>query len=95
MLSKIYSATMQGLNAIPVTIEVSSTDSTEGRFIIVGLPDNAVKESQERVLTALNVNGYNVPLKKTVVNMAPADIRKEGSGFDLPMAIGLMLSLEK
>ncbi len=95
MLSKIYSATMQGLNAIPVTIEVSSTDATEGRFIIVGLPDNAVKESQERVLTALNVNGYNVPLKKTVVNMAPADIRKEGSGFDLPMAIGLMLSLEK
>lgn len=95
MLSKVYSATMQGLNAVPVTIEVSSTDATEGRFIIVGLPDNAVKESQERVLTALNVNGYNVPLKKTVVNMAPADIRKEGSGFDLPMAIGLMLSLEK
>ena len=95
MLSKVYSATMQGLNAIPVTIEVNSTDSVEARFIIVGLPDNAVRESQERVLTALNVNGYSVPLKKTVVNMAPADVRKEGSGFDLPMAIGLMLSLEK
>jgi magnesium chelatase family protein len=64
-------------------------------FIIVGLPDNAVKESQERVLSALNVNGYNVPVKKTVVNLAPADVRKEGSGFDLPMAIGLMMALEK
>ena len=71
MLSKVYSATMQGLNAIPVTIEVNTTDSTESRFVIVGLPDNAVKESQERVLTALNVNGYKVPMKKMVVNMAP------------------------
>lgn len=95
MLSKVYSATMQGLQAIPVTIEINSTESTEGRFIIVGLPDNAVKESQERVLSALNVNGYNVPLRKTVVNLAPADLRKEGSGFDLPMAIGLMIALEK
>lgn len=95
MLSKVYSATMQGLQAIPVTIEVNSTESTDGRFIIVGLPDNAVKESQERVLSALNVNGYTVPLRKTVVNLAPADLRKEGSGFDLPMAIGLMMALDK
>ena len=95
MLSKVYSATMQGLQAIPVTIEVSSVEATESRFIIVGLPDNAVKESQERVLSALRVNGYNVPLRKTVVNLAPADLRKEGSGFDLPMAIGLMVALEK
>ena len=86
---------MQGLNAIPVTMEVNTSDSTQAMFVIVGLPDNAVKESQERVLSSLNVNGYNVPLKKTVVNLAPADIRKEGSGFDLPMAIGLMVSLEK
>lgn len=95
MLSKVYTATMQGLNAIPVTMEVNTSDSTQAMFVIVGLPDNAVKESQERVLSSLNVNGYNVPLKKTVVNLAPADIRKEGSGFDLPMAIGLMVSLEK
>ena len=86
---------MQGLNAIPVTMEVNCSDSTMPHFIIVGLPDNAVKESQERVLSALNVNGYNVPVKKTVVNLAPADVRKEGSGFDLPMAIGLMMALEK
>ena len=95
MLSKLYTATMQGLNAIPVTMEVNCSDSTMPHFIIVGLPDNAVKESQERVLSALNVNGYNVPVKKTVVNLAPADVRKEGSGFDLPMAIGLMMALEK
>ena len=75
--------------------EVNCSDSTMPHFIIVGLPDNAVKESQERVLSALNVNGYNVPVKKTVVNLAPADVRKEGSGFDLPMAIGLMMALEK
>ena len=95
MLSKLFTATMQGLNAIPVTMEVNCSDSTMPHFIIVGLPDNAVKESQERVLSALNVNGYNVPVKKTVVNLAPADVRKEGSGFDLPMAIGLMMALEK
>lgn len=95
MLSKLFTATMQGLNAIPVTMEVNCSDSTIPHFIIVGLPDNAVKESQERVLSALNVNGYNVPVKKTVVNLAPADVRKEGSGFDLPMAIGLMMALEK
>ncbi len=95
MLSKVYSATMQGLKAIPVTIEVNSSEAVESRFVIVGLPDNAVKESQERVLSALNVNGYNVPARKTVVNLAPADLRKEGSGFDLPMAIGLLQALEK
>lgn len=95
MLSKLFTATMQGLSAIPVTMEVNCSDSTMPHFIIVGLPDNAVKESQERVLSALNVNGYNVPVKKTVVNLAPADVRKEGSGFDLPMAIGLMMALEK
>ncbi len=95
MLSKLFTATMQGLNAIPVTMEVNCSDSTMPHFIIVGLPDNAVKESQERVLSALNVNGYNVPVKKTVVNLAPADVRKERSGFDLPMAIGLMMALEK
>lgn len=95
MLSKVFSATMQGLSAIPVTIEVNCTEGTENRFIIVGLPDNAVKESQERVVSALNVNGYTVPARKTVVNLAPADVRKEGSGFDLPMAIGLMMALGK
>lgn len=95
MLSKIYTASMQGLNAIPVTIEVSSVESSDWKFVIVGLPDNAVKESQERVVSALSVNGYKISTNRTVVNLAPADVRKEGSGFDLPMAIGLMVALGK
>lgn len=93
MLSKVYSATLQGLNAIPVSIETSSEPSTDhSSFIIVGLPDNAVKESQERVQTALRVNNFSQNERRTVVSLAPADLRKEGSGFDLPIAIGLLAS---
>lgn len=95
MVSKVYSAALQGLDAMVVTVEV---DNFEGggnaKFTIVGLPDNAVKESQERVQSALRVNGYKMPNKSVVVNLAPADVRKEGSGFDLPMAISVMLSCE-
>ena len=93
MLNKIYSATLQGLKALPITIE---TDVYEGnaqpRFVIVGLPDNAVKESQERINAAIRHNGYRLPHKSVVVNLAPADIKKEGSGFDLPIAIGLLIA---
>ncbi len=94
MLTKVYTATLQGLEALPVTMEVNEFGATVYRFVIVGLPDNAVKESQERVTSALRVNGYLIPPKHIVVNLAPADIRKEGSGFDLPMAIGLLASLD-
>ncbi|MCM1312707.1 MAG: YifB family Mg chelatase-like AAA ATPase [Bacteroides sp.] len=94
MLAKVYSATLQGLNALPVAIEVSVTNNVPVRFNIVGLPDNTVRESQDRVLSALHVNGYRIPQKQIVVNLAPADVRKEGSGFDLPIAIGILLSLE-
>lgn len=91
MLTKVYSATLQGLDAIPVTIEVNTSDaSAVPHFIIVGLPDNAVKESQERVRTALRVNNFAAPLCNVIVNLAPADLRKEGSGFDLPIAVGLL-----
>ncbi len=93
MLSKIHSATLQGLDALVVTIEVDNYDSGQTtRFSIVGLPDNAVKESQERIQSALRVNGYKSPFKSVIINLAPADVRKEGSGFDLPMAVGLMQS---
>jgi magnesium chelatase family protein len=95
MLSKVHSATLLGLEAMVVTIEVDNFDGGQSsRFAIVGLPDNAVKESQERVQSALRVNGYKAPFKSVVINLAPADIRKEGTGFDLPMAIGVMLSFE-
>lgn len=93
MVSKIYSAALQGLDAVVVTVEVDNFEGGQNaRFTIVGLPDNAVKESQERVQSALRVNGYKMPNKSVVVNLAPADIRKEGSGFDLPMAISVMMS---
>ena len=93
MFAKVQSATLQGLDAMPVAIEVDSFDSGQtARFTIVGLPDNAVKESQERVQSALRVNHYKTPAQSVVVNLAPADVKKEGSGFDLPIAIGVLIS---
>ena len=95
MVSKIYSAALQGLDAMVVTVEVDNFEGGNNpKFTIVGLPDSAVKESQERVQSALRVNGYKMPNKSVVVNLAPAAVRKEGSGFDLPMAIGVMVSCE-
>lgn len=91
MLTKIHSAALLGLDAMEVIIEADNYDAGQNvRFSIVGLPDNAVKESQERIMSALRVNGYKTPFKNVVVNLAPADMRKEGSGFDLPIAIGIM-----
>lgn len=94
MIAKVSSATLKGLEALPVTIEVNVTSCPQPRFIIVGIPDVAVRESQERVLSALETNGYKIYMKQFVVNMAPADVKKEGSGFDLPIAIGILLSTE-
>lgn len=88
MLVKIFSAAVQGIEATTVTIEVNLTRGT--KFFLVGLPDNAVKESHERILSALQVNGYKFPVAQIIINMAPADIRKEGSAYDLPLAIGIM-----
>jgi len=92
MLIKVSTATLDGLNAVPVTVEVNS--STGLRFSIVGLPDNAVRESHERIMSAFEVNGFKVPGRQIVINLAPADLKKEGSGFDLPMAIGILASTE-
>ena len=95
MVAKVHSAALQGLDAMVVTVEVDNFEGGQNaKFTIVGLPDNAVKESQERVQSALRVNGYKMPNKSVVVNLAPADVRKEGSGFDLPMAICVMLSCD-
>lgn len=88
MLVKVYGAAIQGIDAITVTIEVNSSRGI--KFFLVGLPDSAVKESHERILSALQVNGYKFPTCQIVVNMAPADIRKEGSSYDLPLAIGIL-----
>ena len=88
MLVKVNSASVQGLLAAPVVVEVNATRGI--RFVMVGLPDNAVKESHERIMAAIENSGYQFPSRQITINLAPADVRKEGSGFDLPMAIGIM-----
>lgn len=93
MISKISSATLHGIQALPITIEVNVTQNPQPRFSIVGLPDNAVRESQERVISSLTSNGYKLQMRQIVVNLAPADLKKEGSGFDLPIAIGILMSM--
>ncbi len=88
MLTKVYSASIQGIEAFPVTIE---TDGGAGSlFMIVGLPDTAVKESHQRIVSAISHSGVKFPHKGTTINLAPADIKKEGAAFDLPMAIGVL-----
>lgn len=93
MLSKVYSAAIQGIEAQLVTIETSVEKGCG--FLIVGLPDTSVKESHQRILSALKHSGADVPRKNVVVNLAPADVKKEGSGFDLPMAIGMLTADER
>lgn len=93
MLVKTFGSAVQGINATIVTIEVNVSQGI--RFFLVGLPDNAVKESHERIASALDYNGYKMPHKQIVVNMAPADIRKEGSAYDLALAIGILAADNK
>ncbi|MCM1035347.1 MAG: YifB family Mg chelatase-like AAA ATPase [Paludibacter sp.] len=93
MLVKTFGAAVHGIDAVLVTIEVHLTNGVE--FCLVGLPDNAVKESHERIRSALTVNGYKMPHKRITINMAPADIRKEGAAYDLPLAIGIMAADEQ
>lgn len=88
MLVKSYAAAVQGISATIITIEVNCTKGIQ--FFLVGLPDVAVRESHERIISALQVSGYKFPRSRIVINMAPADIRKEGSSYDLPLAIGIM-----
>lgn len=89
MLVKIKGSAVCGIDATPITIEVNV--SRGAKFILVGLPDNAVKESKERIHVALHRQGFRWPGFKVVVNMSPADVRKEGSAYDLPIAIGVLL----
>jgi magnesium chelatase family protein len=93
MLSKIFSSATIGIDAYIVEVE-TNVEKQIPAFTIVGLPDNAVKESRERVASAIKNSGYDFPLKKITINMAPADIKKEGSSFDLPIAIGLLSATE-
>lgn len=89
MLVKTYAAALQGIDAIVVTVETSVHNGMQ--FTIVGLPDTAVKESHERVRAALAQSGYKMPRMAIVINLAPADVRKEGAAYDLPIALALLV----
>ena len=93
MHAKVISSAILGIDAYEVEIEANLTPTPMPKFITVGLPEGAVKESKERVIAAIKNSGFYFPSKKVVVNLAPADIRKEGSAFDLPIAIGILAAL--
>ena len=88
MLVKTFGAAVQGIDATIITIEVNVSQGI--RFMLVGLPDNAIKESHERIISAIQYCGMKFPHFQVIINMAPADIRKEGSAYDLPLAIGIL-----
>ena len=94
VLSKTISATLIGIEALPAEVEVDITSKGLPHFSLVGLPDTAVKESRDRVRAALKNSGFIFPLKQVTVNLAPADLKKEGSAFDLPIAVGILGSEE-
>lgn len=91
MLVKTYGSAVYGVDAVTITIEVG-IDKTGIKYYMVGLPDNAVKESLQRIEMSLKHIGYKMPRYKIVINLAPADIRKEGSAYDLPIAIGILIA---
>src|SRR5580693_5204014 len=88
MLVKTYGSAVYGVDAITITVEVNVMKGKN--YFIVGLPDNAIKESLQRIESALKTNGFLMPRIKLLVNLAPANIRKSGSAFDLPIAIGIL-----
>jgi magnesium chelatase family protein len=91
MLATIESATLYGLEVIPITVEIDVAVGLPG-MSIVGLPDKAVEEAKERVRSAIANSGYKMPTKRIIVNLAPADVKKEGASFDLPIAIGILIT---
>lgn len=93
MLATLQSCTLLGIDGLPVNVEVDIRSGLPN-FTIVGLPDNAVRESRDRVKAAIDNCGYSFPNKKIIVNLAPAEVKKEGSGFDLPIAIGILSAIE-
>ncbi|MCX7956378.1 MAG: YifB family Mg chelatase-like AAA ATPase [Endomicrobia bacterium] len=94
MLSKVYSGTVNGIEGFLVEVEVDISSGLPS-FNIVGLPDTAVRESKERVSSAIRNSGFDFPSKKITVNLAPADLKKEGAGFDLPIAVGILAAIGK
>jgi len=94
MLSRVCSAAVNGIDAYPVEVEVNAGWG-DTLIVVVGLPDAAVKESKDRVATALSNSGFKFPMGRTTINLAPADVKKEGPSFDLPIAIGILAASEQ
>jgi magnesium chelatase family protein len=90
MLATVHSAALQGIDAEPVLVEVNTGEAGVPELILVGLPDAAVKESEDRVFSALSNTGLHMPRNRTTINLAPGDLRKEGPCYDLPIALGLL-----
>jgi magnesium chelatase family protein len=93
MLIRTFASAVTGIDAVTITIEVNVSRGV--KFMLVGLPDVAVKESQQRIESSLRALGFHWPGKQVLINMAPADIRKEGSSYDLPLAMGILIADEK
>ena len=94
MLAKVYSAAVYGVDAYEIEIEVNAS-SGNPVIVVVGLPDTAVKESKDRVTTAVANSGYRWPRGRTTINLAPADVKKEGPSFDLPIALAMIAAAEQ
>src|SRR5205085_3351412 len=94
MHSKVWSAATLGIDAVRITIEVDAAQASKPGFTLVGLPDAAVREAYSRVRAALYNCGFHLPARSITVNLSPADVKKEGSAFDLPIAIGILHAAE-
>ena len=94
MIARVETSSVLGIEAFPVIVEVDVSNGLPS-FTIVGLPDTACRESQSRVRAAIKNSGFHFPIKKVTVNLAPADVRKEGSAFDLPIAVGILAASEQ
>ena len=95
MLSSTHSATLFGVSALSVSVEANSGERGDPRVVLVGLPDAAVKESLDRVQSSLTTGGFSLPRTRVTINLAPADIKKEGSTFDLPVALCILASTKQ
>lgn len=94
MLARVWSASIVGIDAVKVGVEVDVSGGLPG-IVILGLPDSAIQESKERVKATLKNAGFAFPLRKIVINLTPADLRKEGPAFDLPISVGILAASEQ
>ena len=95
MLAQLRTFALLGIDAVPVEVEVDTAPAREPKTVLVGLPELAVRESIHRISRAMVNNQYSLPYGRTVINLAPADLRKDAGAFDLPIALGLLVSMQQ